>query len=94
MEGQVRKIIAQNLGVPFVEVEDEKTLGDLGADDFDVVELLLDLEEIVGHDLSDEKVTLTSKVIDVISYVVAEKKGESNDSKEDIGSGIGGPNKE
>lgn len=52
---RVRTIVAEQLGVPRTKVQATTTFGDLGVDDLDFVELIMELEEAFSITISDEK---------------------------------------
>lgn len=43
--GTVRQIVSRQLGVSYEEADSHTTLGDLNADELDVVELIMELED-------------------------------------------------
>jgi acyl carrier protein len=56
---QVCRITAELLGVNTAEVKPSTSLGDLGADELDVVELVMELEEHFDISIPDEAITVT-----------------------------------
>ena len=55
IEARVKKIIAEQLGVPESDVSNEKAfVADLGADSLDTVELVMALEDEFGIEIPDE----------------------------------------
>ena len=55
-EARVKKIIAEQLGVPEADVTNEKAfVADLGADSLDTVELVMALEDEFGIEIPDEQ---------------------------------------
>ena len=55
IEQQVKKIVAEQLGVNEAEVKNESSFqDDLGADSLDTVELVMALEEAFGCEIPDE----------------------------------------
>jgi acyl carrier protein len=52
--GETRHVIARQLGQEYNAVTPYRTLGDLGCDDLDVVEIIMALEEEFGITIPDE----------------------------------------
>jgi acyl carrier protein len=70
IEARVKKIIAEQLGVPESDVTNEKAfVADLGADSLDTVELVMAFEEEFGIDVPDEEAEKLQSVGDVVRYV-------------------------
>ena len=71
IEQQVKKIVAEQLGVNEAEVKNESSFQDaLGADSLDTVELVMALEEAFGCEIPDEeaeKITTVQLAIDYIN---------------------------
>ena len=71
IEQQVKKIVAEQLGVNEAEVKNESSFqDDLGADSLDTVELVMALEEAFGCEIPDEdaeKITTVQLAIDYIN---------------------------
>ncbi len=75
LEGKVRKIIIDQLGVDEAEVTPEaKFIDDLGADSLDTVELVMALEEEFGIEIPDEDAEKIATVRDAITYIREHKK--------------------
>jgi acyl carrier protein len=66
---QVRQIIADNLGVSIAHIEDAADLKDLGADSLDIVELVMDIEDNLSVEVSDEELHKVKTVQDLIDLV-------------------------
>ena len=82
VEGTVRKIIVDQLGVD----EDEVTLeasftDDLSADSLDIVELVMAFEEEFNIEIPDEDASDIVRVQDAVSYI--EKKAGGDSSEEE-----------
>ena len=71
IEQQVKKIVAEQLGVNEADVKNESSfLDDLGTDSLDTVELVMALEEAFGCEIPDEdaeKITTVQLAIDYIN---------------------------
>jgi acyl carrier protein len=66
MIGKIRKIISQQLNIPFEKVLPEsKIVEDLGADSLDIVELLMALEEEFGITVTDEQAQGMTTIADI-----------------------------
>ena len=71
---RVKKIIVERLGVDEAEVTLEASFkDDLGADSLDVVELVMELEDEFGLEISDEDAEKISTVGEVISYIQSQQ---------------------
>ena len=74
IEQQVKKIVAEQLGVNEAEVKNESSFqDDLGADSLDVVELVMALEEAFGCEIPDEEAEKITTVQAAIDYVNAKQ---------------------
>ncbi|RRD88779.1 acyl carrier protein [Conchiformibius steedae] len=70
VEQQVKKIVAEQLGVAEDEVKNESSFqDDLGADSLDTVELVMALEEAFGCEIPDEDAEKITTVQAAIDYV-------------------------
>ena len=75
IEARVKKIIAEQLGVPEADVTNEKAfVADLGADSLDTVELVMALEEEFGTEIPDEEAEKLTSVQQAIDYVKSHAK--------------------
>ncbi|MFN9279741.1 MAG: acyl carrier protein [Betaproteobacteria bacterium] len=75
IEARVKKIIAEQLGVPEADVTNEKAfVADLGADSLDTVELVMALEEEFGFVSPDEEADNITTVQLAIDYAVKNQK--------------------
>ena len=75
IEARVKKIIAEQLGVPESDVTNEKAfVADLGADSLDTVELVMALEDEFSIEIPDEEAEKIKTVNDVVEYIKAHAK--------------------
>ena len=76
IEEQVKKIIAEQLGVKLEQVTDDSNLtSDLGADSLDKVELIMNLEEVLEIEIPDDESEQLKTVKEVIEFVKKIKTG-------------------
>ena len=72
IEQQVKKIVAEQLGVNEADVKTESSFqDDLGADSLDTVELVMALEEAFGCEIPDEEAEKITTVQLAIDYITA-----------------------
>lgn len=70
IEANVKKIIADQLGVGEDEIKPESSfIEDLGADSLDIVELVMAMEEEFEVEIPDEEAENIKTVGDAINYV-------------------------
>ena len=70
LEGRVRKVIADKLGVDEATIKNEAAfVDDLGADSLDTVELVMALEEEFNCQIPDEDAEKITTVQQAIDYV-------------------------
>lgn len=71
LEGRIRGLVAEQLGVDLAEVTAQaRILDDLGADSLDVVELMMSLEDAFDIEVPDEEVEGMRTIADIAQYVV------------------------
>jgi len=70
---RVRVLVANQLGVPLEKVTPEAEMRALGADELDVIELVMALEEEFGSEIPDDAAQKLVKVADVIQWAEAQK---------------------
>ncbi|AOA01857.1 MULTISPECIES: acyl carrier protein [Carnobacterium] len=69
---KVAKIIVERFGVDEDKVTTELTFkDDLGADSLDIVELVMELEDVFGTEISDEDAEQITTVGDAVKYIDA-----------------------
>ncbi|MGX7418466.1 acyl carrier protein [Carnobacterium gallinarum] len=69
---KVAKIIVERFGVDEEKVTSELTFkDDLGADSLDIVELVMELEDVFGTEISDEDAEQIATVGDAVKYIDA-----------------------
>lgn len=69
---KVAKIIVERFGVDEDKVTTELTFkDDLGADSIDIVELVMELEDVFGTEISDEDAEQITTVGDAVKYIDA-----------------------
>jgi acyl carrier protein len=75
IEEQVKKVIAEQLGIKLDQVKDDSNLtNDFGADSLDKVELIMNLEEELGIAIPDDELEQLQTVREVIDFVTKLKK--------------------
>jgi acyl carrier protein len=74
LEEKVIKLVMEQLDVTQEEcVLDASFIDDLGADSLDLVELIMEMEEVFGVEISDEELEHIRSIKDVIDFL--KKKG-------------------
>ena len=74
LEQKIRSVIAEKLSVDAAKVVDSaKFIEDLGADSLDNVELLMELEDQFGIEISDADAEKILTVKDAIDFIVSKK---------------------
>jgi acyl carrier protein len=75
IEGKVKSIIADQLGVSEDEIKPESSfIEDLGADSLDIVELVMAMEEEFEIEIPDEEAENIKTVGDATNYINTHKK--------------------
>ena len=70
ISGQVKKMVADHLGVEESKVVDEANfIDDLGADSSDTVELVMAFEEEFGSEISDSEAEKILTVGDAVKFI-------------------------
>lgn len=76
---RVKKVIEEQLMVDASEITDEATfIDDLGADSLDVVEMIMELEDEFGIEITDEdaeKLTTVGEAIEYIKGLMEQQEG-------------------
>ena len=74
LKKDVVETIAEQLGVDFDEVTEEKSfIEDLNADSLDLTEMIMTLEEKFNVEIADEQAELLKTVGDVIAFIKEKK---------------------
>lgn len=74
LEQKIRNVIAEKLSVDVAKVVDNaKFIEDLGADSLDNVELLMELEDQFGIEISDADAEKILTVKDAIDFITSKK---------------------
>lgn len=67
---KIKKIIVERFGIDEEKVTKELTFKeDLGADSLDVVELVMELEDVFGTEISDEDAEQINTVGNAVTYI-------------------------
>ena len=75
IEQRVKKIVAEQLGVPEADIKNESSfVNDLGADSLDTVELVMALEDEFEMEIPDEQAEKITTVQQAIDYAKAHVK--------------------
>ncbi|MFC1484913.1 acyl carrier protein [bacterium] len=77
IEGKVKEIIVEQLGVDASEVDlDASFINDLGADSLDTVELVMALEEEFDLEIPDDEAEKLDTVGKAVEYIKTHKTNE------------------
>lgn len=68
--GAIRQIVANLLGVNYSDVKPTTTLGELGCDDLDIVELIMEMEETFHISITDDEFELLGTTEDWSSVTI------------------------
>jgi len=66
---KVADIIADKLGIEKNRITKESTMGDLGADSLDLVEIIMKFEDQFGIEINDEDAEHMNNVGQVVEYI-------------------------
>jgi len=69
IEAKVRETLAKKFGVPGEKINSESSLADLGVDSFGAIELMFELEEAFGLQITDSEIEHIRKVGDIVAYL-------------------------
>ncbi len=76
IEGQVRKILSEHLGVDAAKVTPQaEFIKDLGADSLDTCELVMAFEEAFGVEIPEDAAEKMITVQDAVNYLVTQRCG-------------------
>ena len=76
VEGKVREIICEQLGVSEDEVTPEASfIEDLGADSLDIVELVMAMEETFDVEIPDDDAEKIQTIGDAVAYLKEKLEG-------------------
>ena len=71
---KVIQLISERFSVDVLKITKDTTFQeDLGADSLDVVELVMDLEDIFGIQISDEDAEQIVTIGDAVNYIVSQQ---------------------
>ena len=70
IEQRVKKIVAEQLGVPEADIKNESSfVNDLGADSLDTVELIMEFEKEFNISIPDEQAETITTVGQAVAYL-------------------------
>lgn len=70
--GRIKKVVAEQLGVPIEDVKLESSLKELGADSLDAVELVMAIEEEFGISIPDEEAEKLLTIKQILDKILDE----------------------
>lgn len=69
-EGKIRELIAEQLGIPEEEIQEDSSFsGDLGADTLDVLEVILAMEEEFEIEIPDNEAEHLTTFAKLVQYL-------------------------
>jgi len=69
MENKIIESISETFGVERSKINDNMTVGELGADSLDLVELTLDMEEEFDLSIPDDQIGNDTTIREIIDYI-------------------------
>ena len=66
---KIKTIIKRHLLNPSTEITPEMTMSDLSLDSFDIIEIIADIEEEFGVEISDREISKIKTLQDVLDYL-------------------------
>lgn len=66
---RIKDVLADQLGVELEQIEETSTIDTLGGDSLDEIECVMALEEEFDTEISDEEVSVTSTVADLVKLI-------------------------
>lgn len=75
---KIRTLIAQQLGVDSETIQDTVLLAEQGADEFDMIEITMKLEDQFALIIEDDDIEKLSTIENAVSYIAARKAQKSD----------------